>query len=56
MQMTTPDKVLDLERRIQQLERHLSQLTNRVNFLERENQRRRSDVNQLAQQLAHRKG
>lgn len=46
--MSDSAKVAELERKLQQLERQVAQMAQRISFLERENQRRRSDVNQLA--------
>jgi hypothetical protein len=42
---------IDIEKILQQLritERYVKELENRVNFLERENSRRKSEMNQLA--------
>ena len=47
--MSDSVKIAELERKLQQLEKQVFQMAQRINFLERENQRRRSDVNQLAQ-------
>jgi hypothetical protein len=47
--MTTPDpKQLILEQKLQRLEKQVAELNQRVHFLERENNRRRNEVNQIA--------
>lgn len=52
--MTTPTsdpKIAQLERNLQQLTQQVSDLTRRVNYLERENSRRKSEVTQIASVL-----
>jgi cell division protein FtsB len=51
--MTTPNqqsdlKVAQLEKQLQQLAQQVSELHKRVMFLERENNRRKNDINQVA--------
>ncbi len=48
---TKSKEQIDIEKILQQLritERYVKELENRVNFLERENSRRKSEMNQLA--------
>ena len=47
--MITPElKQAALEKQLQILVKQVAELNKRVQFLERENQRRRSDINQVA--------
>ena len=48
-------KIALLEQQLQQLQRQLAELNQRVLFLERENNRRRSDLTQVASAI-NRKG
>lgn len=41
-------KLLELERQVEQLKKQLAELNQRVSFLERENNRRKSDLNTLS--------
>ena len=41
-------KLLELERQVAQLMKQLAELNQRVSFLERENNRRKSDINTLS--------
>ena len=48
---TKTKEQIDIEKILQQLrltERYVKELENRVNFLERENSRRKSEMNQIA--------
>ena len=40
-------KLQDLEKKLTVVQRELALLTKRVNYLERENSRRKSDINQI---------
>jgi hypothetical protein len=51
---TKTKEQIDIEKILQQLrltERYVKELENRVNFLERENSRRKSEMNQIASAL-----
>jgi prefoldin subunit 5 len=41
-------KLSELERQVEQLKKQLAELNQRVSFLERENNRRKSDINTLS--------
>jgi hypothetical protein len=53
--MTDDQKRLALEQQMNKLVQQVADLTRRVQFLERENSRRRSEVNQMASAI-NRKG
>lgn len=57
--MTTPNKdnqkIAQLEMTLQKLQESVKLMAQRISFLERENNRRKSDVNQLASSI-NRKG
>ena len=55
--MTTPiidPKIAQLERYLQQLTQQIADLTRRINYLERENSRRKSEMTQVASVLNNR--
>jgi len=47
--MKTPEQIVaELEQKLNLLQRQLAEANKRISFLERENQRRKGDINQVA--------
>lgn len=46
-------KLVELEKQVQQLLRKTSELNNKILYLERENVRRKNEINQLIRKIQH---